>query len=101
MLRFSDIECPRPSEQALAERYAAIEERLDVGTPEARQLALADCNSAPAAPLLGRSSPLDLAEQKSDCHAAPASRFLRLTIRSARSQVPSGSNAISCQTARH
>ena len=50
MLRFSDIECPRPSEQALAERYAAIEERLDVGTPEARQLALADCNSAPAAP---------------------------------------------------
>jgi M3 family oligoendopeptidase len=46
MLRFSDIECPRPSEQALAERYAAINERLGVGTPEARQLALADWDSA-------------------------------------------------------
>ena len=46
MLRFSEIESPRPSEQALVKRYAAIEERLDVGTLEARRLALADWDAA-------------------------------------------------------
>lgn len=46
MLRYSEIESPRPSIEALAERYASIERQLDRATADARPLALADWDRA-------------------------------------------------------
>jgi M3 family oligoendopeptidase len=46
MLSFSEIESPRPSIEALADRYRSIDRRLDLGTPDEQQLALADWDAA-------------------------------------------------------